>query len=285
MKSIKLFSITLLLLIAMLFIWNSCTKQEAANPNDKKYTLENFEKAIFEAEKKYQHNTSELELRSITSCFIPDTIECYGDFLFLGRDSAIVNVYNNCKAKIEYDLYRCWEAYDDPYGQPVVIFTYYFDNFTAVPIEGECDSVILLWNELIENGEWDEFLESSETFLRDAQKATELYVVNDFFSYVGGFFKCSYLNSTLTSEFYIANCYQVYLKSWLKGGVFGYDVETVQCGESCCKSTTLYCVKQDGSTHVSDPFIEQVGDCEPVLNAGNPGIGFFPIGDCDHECE
>ena len=269
----------------MLFIWNSCTKQEAIVPRNKKYTLENFKKAVYEAEKKYQHNTSELESRSITSCFSPDSLECNGDFDFLGRDSAIVNVYNNCKAKVVYDLYRCWEANDNPPAQPVVIFTFYFDNFTAEPIEGECDSVLVLWKDLIENGEYDEFMESSETFLRDAQKATELYVVNDFFGYVGDFFKCGDANTTLSSEFYTANCYQVYLKIWLKGGLFGFDIKTEQCGESCCKSTTLYCVKEDGSIFVSDPAIEQVGDCEPVLNGGSPGRGYFPIGDCHHDCK
>jgi len=122
----KLLILSLLILFAMAFTWHSCSKQDEVAQKETKYTLEDFKKAVLEAEKKYKTNVKSLELRgdSIVSCFDPDTLGDGCDFFVnLGQDSAIVNVYDNCKAKVKYNLYRCLNVSQSPGEPPTVIFT------------------------------------------------------------------------------------------------------------------------------------------------------------------
>lgn len=284
-KKRKLFGLSLLLFLAMIITWNSCTKQDEVNLNDTKYQITDIEKAINKAEQNselFKYRTLEYRNDSITSCFTPDSLGCNGDLVFDGTFEREVQVYDNCKAKVKYDQWRCWEVgFQQP---PTVIFTFYFDNFFAEPILGECDSVILLWNNLLSNGQYNEYLESVEKFIRDAQLATEAIVIQEWMDLLGVFFECNDPNTTLYSEFYTSNCYQTYLKFWIKGGVFDWDIVELSCGESCCKRTTYYCLGNNGEVIASDPLIVQVGDCA-LTPPDNIRTGYFPIGDCEHECE
>ena len=289
MKTFKYISIVFLL-FGFSFALVQCAKEESTiqSENEKfEYKISDIENAIKLAEKnqeKYKINST-LQFRTDgTGCFSLDTFDCKGDLVFLGSFEREVDVYNNCKAKVKYDLWRCFQSNGLPYPDLTVIFTFYFDNFEAFPIEGDCDSVLVYWEYLLSNNLYEEFIESSETFVRDAQKATEQVVIQEWMDIVGVFFGCDYLSTTLYSEFYTAKCYQDYLKVWISRGVFRWDLIKVKCGESCCKRTTYYCVNDNGEVIPSDPLIEELGECYPILTTPPPD-GYSPIGDCEHMCK
>ncbi len=288
MKKMKLFGITLLLFAAMIIIWNSCTKKEEIHLTESETQISKFEKALQDFKQNNPRLSFEnsLEYRStpsgITSCWDPDSVDCNGDMEYEGSDTLIIDLYSNCKALVTYDLWNCW--YEIVPGSGNVSFTYYFDNFTATPVDGECDSVSILWNSLYNQGLLDSLEESYQIFVNDARNLAEYLKMAEFLnSPVGLFFKCTYGNNLLQSNFFIASCYQAFWKGTIKGGVFRTERITSPCGESCCKSTKKYCLTNSGNIFVTPPYIEQIGNCDGYLEI--PPIGYYPVGNCEHDCD
>lgn len=54
----------------------------------------------------------------------------------------------------------------------------------------------------------------------------------------------------------------------------------VDCGDMCCRRTTLYCYTSEGTIHQSNQQFTLFGDCHGLTSAPHPGPGYVLIGEC-----
>ncbi len=173
-----------------------------------------------------------------------------------------------CKAHVTYDLWVCSKAVNNVLTSYVV-----FDNFDAEPNDdGGCDSLLLSWKNLADNGDTTTLLNTMEDFRRKARDASEWLEMEDFVTDFQTLFKCGNPNYIAVAEFYEASCGRFCIR------FLPFDSYIIACGTACCKRTTQYCWDV-GQQKVlkGQPNIET-----PSISCNGPGMycdeGYSSIG-------
>ena len=190
-----------------------------------------------------------------------------------------LEVFPGCSARAIFDVVLC-EVISSP---TTLILQFNFENFRAFPIWGQCDSLINNWIDLLISGDTTTLLNEINDFTYLVSELAEEWYIDWFLNdqQWSGWFPCTSTNTLLFAEFSFMQC----TETWIN---FVFDLENpirdiivrVDCGDMCCRRTTLYCYTSEGTIHQSNQQFTLFGDCHGLTSAPHPGPGYVLIGEC-----
>lgn len=204
-----------------------------------------------------QVDKTQLEQRSASisgDCLETLISECTGE-LAVDTFTFPIPIYGNCTASVSWIEYLCLEPGTGK------ILNYSFVNVVGWPIAGQCDSVIVAWNNLFNSGQYDLLNEAILSFQSDVEKAFTKHRMKELLDL--GLWPCSGNGAYLQTKLFKASCQFTYWLECNKGDGGTISIPYIgSCGESCCKSTVWWCRDDQGNDVASNPLIEQLGSCE-----------------------
>ncbi len=264
------------------FLVYACTKDNPAS--DKQLTTqlneEEINQKVLAAMDKYNRVSPITELRGGTGINCYDVSDCQPKVTY--TDTISMVGYGDCKAVVTWDQYWC------PFFTGAGwIGTVKFDNFTAKPLAGSCDSVVMAWHNYELTNNLTQLEADLAAFVYAAQDIIRDKVMLGIANYLDVFIPCGGTNILLYAEFYTSNCKKECYKFTIVKGRPVFETSTVFCDVSCCVETTRYCWNSLNNTiEISTPTVSSVGSC-PELSA-NPHTcpeGFFPLSEsCQKDC-
>jgi hypothetical protein len=236
MKRFKIFIGFMAVVITAAFVV-SCTKDNPVTSNN---------------EQKFETRSS-----SITGDCLQDLIsDCTGS-LDVDTFTYPIPIYGNCTASVTWIEYLC----EDPGTGSILNVS--FVDVVGWPIAGQCDSVILAWNNLFNTGQFPQLNQAILDFQSDVEKAFTKYRMKQLLDL--GVWPCDGSGAYLQAKLYKASCQFTYRLECTPKGGGGQTISVPyigSCGESCCKSTVWWCRDSNGNDVPSLPLIEQLGSCE-----------------------
>lgn len=195
-------------------------------------------------------------------------------------DTIVMPGYGNCQAVVTWDQYWCPGTISGGNLGTIV-----FDNFSAAPLDGSCDSVVLEWLNLVNNGNLTKFESDLITFNLVAENELKDIVMSNLGQLYAPFINCQGNNLLLYSNFYKSTCAKTCYKVVIQKGIPKFSFVQKRCGESCCKETTGYCWNSfTNSLQVSNTTKASIGLCTEEKETVCPN-GFFPLSKfCERPC-
>lgn len=269
------------------FLLYSCAKENAVS--DKQLTTqlneEEINQKVLAAMDKYIRVSPITELRGGGGSEVVN-VECAYEVYCLHKgtftDTIPMAGYGDCKAVVTWDQYWC------PFFTGMGwVGTVKFDNFTAQPLAGSCDSVVMAWYDYELAFNLTQLEADLAAFVYAAQDIVRDKVMLGIANEIDVFIECGETNMLLYSEFYTSNCKKECYKFTIVRGRPVFETSTVFCDVSCCVEKTQYCWDKSTDTiKISTPMVSSVGSC-PELSA-NPHTcpeGFFPLSEsCQKDC-
>lgn len=185
--------------------------------------------------------------------------------------------YGGCKAIVSYDIYIC------PLGSAFA-WKYVFTNFEANPENSnECNSLIMEWINLINNGDYVALDQSIDAFNKAARDAAQKQHMTDL-TKNDTRFHCGNSGGTavLASEFHTLICYK-WCVTVINGNPPYVNLEQLPCGDMCCNKYADWCYDPAlGQAVPSNITYQTFGSCSGSLDPC-PGSG-TSSGLCQHTC-
>lgn len=281
MKTFKLFSTISIIALLSFFIY-SCTKDVSPKEMSKE---ESMSKALDKAEQYLNSiaNNPIVKTRgdSITGCFNGSVSNTPCNNPPQSKiDTIDMPGYGNCKAVVTWDQYWC-PVNSGGSWLPTVVF----DNFSAAPLDGSCDSVVLAWQNLVTSGNLSQFEADLTAFNLIAQNILKNEVMTQIATALSPFLNCGGNNVLLYSKFYTSTCAKTCYKLVIEKGVPKFYFVQRRCGISCCEELTAYCWNTiTNSLQVSNTTKSAIGLCTGDFSTTCPN-GYFQLSKfCEKPC-
>ncbi len=199
--------------------------------------------------------------------------------LFVEQKDTIIDIgCDSCKAKVTYDLWVCFSDANN-----VIVAYVVFDNFHAVPHDdGGCDSLLLAWKTLADNGDTATLKGEMIKFRKKARDAVEWMEMERYVTTFKTVFDCNNKDYFAYTEFYEKTCVKWCVR-FISFPFNGGSLESnwwysIPCGSLCCRKTTQYCWDDNQQKVVKkESVVEPVGgNCTETSAKCKSGYIEFP---------
>ena len=174
-----------------------------------------------------------------------------------------------------------WVCFSD--ANNVIVAYIVFDNFHAVPHDdGGCDSLLLAWKTLADNGDTATLKGEMIKFRKKARDAVEWMEMERYVTTFKTVFDCNNKDYFAYTEFYEKTCVKWCVRLFpfpFNGGPLESNWwYSIPCGSLCCRKTTQYCWDDNQQKVVKkESVVEPVsGNCTETSAKCKSGYIEFP---------
>jgi hypothetical protein len=256
----------------MFVITNGCVKNESAGATSKTQkddvfinTLQKYPNVVITP-----YVNQEIELR--TNDCRPNS---GGDDCFEYTVSNFPVDMDGCEVLVSVNVMVC----RDPITGDVIFAGFWGFNYT-MGSGPDCISFVQEWSDLYMDLKYTDLYTSMNTFYKQLTRKFELEFISTLSVQI---FNCpSYTN---LGQFYEADCQQLCATLVNSTGEPFYNLSRVKCGNGCCRRTTAYCRRPNGTL---EQIVTGAGPwtnppCDPVTVICNGTI--VPVVGCQDPCE